>query len=362
MGSRDAATGVGKAYYSQRARKGGVQLKRTRLDAKDYAQAYLKGIWGAATVPFHPDGTIDEEGFRANLRHWRDELHIDGMFVAGLMSEFWSLTMKDRMRIFEITVEESKDQMLSLLSVCDYNLYDTLELVQYAEDIGGHFAIVMNPRFYAPYQSTDDEIFEYFKFLCDRVNIPVCIFNQEMIMGYAMSPEAIARTAELPNLVGIKNAVGDSAHTLRVRQLCGGKIMVSDPNEANWLTNHTIHQQAALMAGPYAFLLQSREWQPIREYTRLADEGKIEEAKKVSDSLEPARQAFSRAIAAVTGGAHWQELRVMKYWQELLGQVGGCIRPPFPDRPKELSTREKEMVREQFEASGLLKKPAPVAV
>lgn len=337
-------------------------MKISRLDAKDYAKEHLKGIWGAATVPFHPDGAIDEAGFRANLRHWRDDLQIDGMFVAGLMSEFWSLTMSDRKRIFDLTVEESQDKMLSLLSVCDYNLYDTVELLRYAEDIGGHIAIVMNPRFYAPQQPSDNETVAYFEYLCAQVNMPVCIFNQEMIMGYAMTPEAIARTAEIPNLVGIKNAVSDPAHTARVRELCGDKIVVSDPNEANWLTNHTVHGQAALMAGPYAFLLQSRAWQPIREYTRLADEGKLEEARQVSIQMDPVRHAFAGAMRAITGGAHWQELRVMKYWQELLGQVGGLLRPPFPGMSTALSEREQEIVREQFAASGLLERPATVAV
>ncbi|MFQ5878555.1 MAG: dihydrodipicolinate synthase family protein [Dehalococcoidia bacterium] len=326
----------------------------SRFEAKDYAKEHLNGVWGAATCPFFPDGTLDEAGFRANLRHWIDVLHIDGMFVGGLMNEFWSLTMKDRKRLFEITVEECKDDMQTLLAVCDYNIYDALELTEYAEELGGHFAIIMNPRFYGPQRPSDDKIFEYYNYIAERVDIPICVFNQAMMVGYAMSPEVVARLAEIPNVVGIKNAVSDPVHTLEVRRLCGDKIMVSDPDETNWLHNHTVHKQRALMSCPQVFLLQSREWQPIRDYTMLADHGDTHKATEVAASLEPARRALKAAFESVSPD---KDRTVMKYWQELLGQVGGCIRPPL----SELSPQEKDVIRQHFEASGLLKKAKATA-
>ena len=55
-------------------------MKYRRQDAKDYARAHMKGIWAAALVPFAEDLSIDEAGFRRNLRHWVDDLGIDGDF------------------------------------------------------------------------------------------------------------------------------------------------------------------------------------------------------------------------------------------------------------------------------------------
>lgn len=333
-------------------------MRISRLDAKDYARTHLRGIWGAATIPFRPDGSIDEEGFRANLRHWRDDLRLDGVLVAGPMSEFWSLTIGERKRLFALTVEESHGQMLSLLAVCDCNFAETVELLRYAQGIGAPFAAVMNPRFYPPHRPSDAEVLAYLEYLCAQVELPVCLFNHELIMGYALSPEAIARAAAIPNLVGIQNAVAEPAHTARVRALCGHRIVVSDPDEANWLMNHAVHGQQALLASPHAFLFQSRGWQPIREYTRLACAGKFEAARQISIRMDPIRLAFAGAVRAVKGAAHLQELRVIKYWQDLLGQVGGLLRPPFPGIPNELTPREKEIVRDQFEAAGLPHMPA----
>lgn len=63
-----------------------------KSDAKDFAKTHMKGIWAAALVPFNEDLSIDEKGFRKNLRHWVDDLGIDGVFIAGKQSEFFSMS------------------------------------------------------------------------------------------------------------------------------------------------------------------------------------------------------------------------------------------------------------------------------
>ncbi|MEH0072082.1 hypothetical protein V6L77_20240 [Pannonibacter sp. Pt2-lr] len=58
-------------------------MKYTRKDAKAHAFATMRGIWAAALMPFRADLSIDEDGFRANMNHWIDDLGIDGFFIAG---------------------------------------------------------------------------------------------------------------------------------------------------------------------------------------------------------------------------------------------------------------------------------------
>ena len=64
-------------------RKRDHAMKYKRLDAKDYARENMTGIWAAALNPFNPDYSMNEEGLRANLRHWTGDLSIDGVFIAG---------------------------------------------------------------------------------------------------------------------------------------------------------------------------------------------------------------------------------------------------------------------------------------
>ena len=76
-------------------------MNYSRADAKLYARTHMKGIWAAALTPFKPDRSIDEAGFRANLRHWVDDLGIDGVFVCGKQGEFFAMSVAERKRTFE---------------------------------------------------------------------------------------------------------------------------------------------------------------------------------------------------------------------------------------------------------------------
>ncbi|RYE85346.1 MAG: dihydrodipicolinate synthase family protein, partial [Hyphomicrobiales bacterium] len=76
-------------------------MKYARKDAKAYTRANMKGIWAAALTPFTQSLAIDEDGFRENVRHWTDDLGIDGLFIAGKQGEFFSMSVEERKRSFE---------------------------------------------------------------------------------------------------------------------------------------------------------------------------------------------------------------------------------------------------------------------
>ena len=81
----------------------------------------------------------------------------------------------------------------------------------------------------------------------------------------------------------------------------------------------------------------------MNEYTSLAFAGKFAEARAVRDSLNPVREAMARSRPADKPQAFG------KYWQELLGQVGGRVRPPM----LELSDAEKATIKTAFDGCGL---------
>ena len=53
-------------------------MKYSKKEAKEYAFQNMKGIWAAALNPFDEELSLDEKGLRSNLRHWIDDLEIDG--------------------------------------------------------------------------------------------------------------------------------------------------------------------------------------------------------------------------------------------------------------------------------------------
>src|SRR4051794_12008482 len=116
-------------------RKDVGRMKYARSEAKEFAHANMTGIWAAALVPFSEDLSIDEQGLRRNLRHWVDDLGIDGVFIAGKQSEFFSMSVAERKRSMEIVVDEIGATAGVIASCSDQNMDTVIELARHAQAI-----------------------------------------------------------------------------------------------------------------------------------------------------------------------------------------------------------------------------------
>jgi 4-hydroxy-tetrahydrodipicolinate synthase len=315
-------------------------MRYRRNEAKDYARAKMKGIWAAALVPFGEDLSIDEAGFRRNLRHWVDDLGIDGVFVAGKQSEFFSQSVAERKRTFEITADEIGDRAGTIMSCSDQNLDVVIELARHAQAIGAKYIVVHAPVLHFLHKQ-DETLYQYYKTISEQVDIGIAMWSHPD-SGYLMSPELCARIAALPNIVAIKYSVPREMY-VRLTRLAGDRLIVSTASEEEWLDNIVeLGWQLYLCSSP-PYLYQSKIDRRMREYTDLAFAGDLARARAVRDSLNPVREAFRRSRPPEKPPAH------SKYWQELLGQVGGLVRPPM----LALTEAEKEAIRRAFETCGL---------
>jgi 4-hydroxy-tetrahydrodipicolinate synthase len=223
---------------------------------------------------------------------------------------------------------------------------DLVELCGHAIDCGVDFGIAMNP--YYPPSPPPESVRAWYEALAAASPLPMFLFNTTY-SGYALSPELIAELAELDNICGIKNRQGRE-HLLRVQELAGDRIVVTDASERHWLDLHAEHGFRALMSTPALALYQRPGDLPVAEYTRLADAGDIAAARALSDRLDPARDAFDRWMREP-----WLERRVMpiaqlKAWLGQMGVPQGPVRPPLTP----LAPDEELALRRDLEAAGLV--------
>jgi 4-hydroxy-tetrahydrodipicolinate synthase len=315
-------------------------MQYSRNDAKAYARAHMNGIWAAALVPFDDDLAIDERGFRRNLRHWVDELGIDGIFVGGKQSEFFSMSLPERKRIVEITVDEIGKKAGVIASCSDQNMDTVIELARHAQAVGAPYIVVHAPVLHF-LTARDETLYQYYQAISEQVDIGIAMWSHED-SGYLMSPELCARIAELPNIVAIKYSVPRDMY-VRLTRMVGDKIQVSTASEAEWFDNIVELGWRLYLCSSPPYLYQTKSDRRMRDYTDLAFKGETARAKAIRDSLEPVREAFRRARPAEKPPAY------SKYWQELLGQAGGRVRRPM----LELTDAEKAATRHAFTASGL---------
>lgn len=319
-----------------------------KTEAKDHAREHLVGIWAANLTPFDEALRLDEAALRANLDHWIRDLKLGGLFIAGKQAEYFSLSIAERKRLIDLSVEAAQAAghrggigRCGIITSCsDTNLDVVLDLARHSAAVGADYVIVHSPVLHFG-ADTEETIFEYYRHLSEQLDIGIAMWNHPDC-GYTMSPELCARIAELPNIVAIKYST-DRARYRRLTELVGDKIHVSNPDEADWLENIVELGWKLYLCSTPPFLLQTRVDQRMNEYTRLAFAGRIDEARAVRDSLEPVRQAMRASKPKGKPQAH------SKAWQDLLGQHGGKVRRPLLN----LTEAELEATRRAFETCGL---------
>jgi 4-hydroxy-tetrahydrodipicolinate synthase len=323
-------------------------MKYTKSEAKEYARENMVGVWAANLTPFDDALRLDENAYRANLKHWIHTLQLGGLFVAGKQAEFFSMSLAERKRLMELSVEVAyeagtragKGACGIVTSCSDTNLDVVLELARHSQNIGADYVIVHSPVLHFG-ADTEDTIYEYYRYLSEQIDIGLAMWNHPDC-GYTMRPELCARIADLPNVVAIKYST-DRANYKRLTELVGHKIHVSNPDEADWLENIIELGWKLYLCSTPPFLLQTATDQRMNAYTELAFAGHFDQARRVRDSLNPVREALKNTRPKGKPQAH------AKYWQELLGQHGGPVRRPL----LQLTEAEREATRKGFANCGL---------
>lgn len=315
-------------------------MEYTRSGAKEYARQNMKGIWAAALMPFTQDHRIDEDGFAENVRHWTQDLGIEGLFISGKQGEFFSMSLQERKRTFELAVEATGSDGYTIMSCSDQNLDVVIDLARHAETCGADYVVVHAPalHFFTAY---DETLLRYYKKISDSVDIGIALWSHPA-SGYLMSPELCNRLADLENVVAIKYSVDRPMYS-ELTRLASDRIQVSTASEPEWLDNILELDWKLYLCSSPPFLLQSAKDRRMHDYTQAAFAGNAEEAKAISRSLDPVRKALWGTRPAEKPHSH------QKYWQELLGQVGGTVRFPL----LELTDEEKAITRQAFEQCGL---------
>ena len=315
-------------------------MKYDRHTAKSHARAHMRGIWAAALMPFREDLSIDEAGFRGNIDHWINDLGIEGFFVAGKQGEFFSMSVEERKRSFDLAVSACEGRAQTIMSCSDQNMDVVIDLARHAQAAGADYIVAHAPILHF-FKAQDETLLRYYETIASKVDIGIALWSHPD-SGYLMSPELCNRLADIETVVAIKYSVPRPMYT-ELTRLAGDRILVSTSSEEEWLDNITeLGWQLYLCSSP-PYLLQTARDKRMRAYTDAAFAGRLDEARAIRDSLEPVRRALRDTRPAEKPHAH------QKYWQSLLGQAGGRVRPPC----LELTPAEMALTRAAFDACGL---------
>jgi 4-hydroxy-tetrahydrodipicolinate synthase len=319
----------------------------TLSHAKALARERVRGLWIAIPTPFTADGSrVEEDLLRSAVEHYVAVLRVDGIFCGGVMGEFWALTLHERKRVHELVAEQVGGRVPVMAHVGHHVLGDAIALSNHAEESGIEFGIAINP--YYPPHLPDALVRAWYEGLTRGSSLPVFLFNTSY-SGCSISPELISELADLDTVCGIKNP-RPMQHLLRVQELAGERIVVTDASERDWLELHLEHGFQSLMSTPALALYQRAGDLPVLEYTRRADSGDVEGAWAQHALLEPQRAAFDRWMRDpwLEGGV--VPIAQLKTWLGLMGLPQGPVRAPL----MALSGEDEARLRDELERLELL--------
>ncbi len=167
----------------------------------------LNGIIAALPTPFDFEGEVDGEKLKSNIEHW-NRTDLLGYLILGSTGEFPHLAVDEKLSIIETVRGAMAPEKLLLVGTGELSTRQTIEMTRRAHDLGADGAVVITPFYYK--KILEDEHHEaHYKRIADNSPIPVAIYLIPQFASVYLMPETIARLAEHPNIIGLKESSGD---------------------------------------------------------------------------------------------------------------------------------------------------------
>jgi 4-hydroxy-tetrahydrodipicolinate synthase len=164
----------------------------------------ISGVFTALITPFRGDA-VDYDGMRNNIR-FQIEQGINGILPLGTTGEAPTISPEEKKNIIALAVEEGKGNVPVMVGTGSNDTATTIENTRLAKKLGADIALVVTPYYNKP---TQDGIFQHLKAVNDAVDIPIVVYNIQSRTGTNIQTETMARLAELPNIIGVKEASGN---------------------------------------------------------------------------------------------------------------------------------------------------------
>ncbi|WP_375229179.1 4-hydroxy-tetrahydrodipicolinate synthase [Roseobacter sp. S98] len=232
----------------------------------------FKGSMPALVTPFR-NGELDLETLK-KLVEWHIGEGSNGLVPVGTTGESPTLTHREHEVVVEEVVKAAAGRVPVIAGAGSNNTTEAIRLVRHAESVGADAALVVTPYYNKPTQSG---LIAHFTALHDCAELPIIIYNIPGRSVVDMSPETMGKLAELPRIVGVKDATGDLARVCDQRITCGPDFIQLSGEDAtahgfnaqggtgcisvtaNVAPRLLSQMQAACLAGDYASALEIQD-------------------------------------------------------------------------------------------------------
>ena len=186
------------------------------------------GVGTALVTPFTKNGDLDEAAVRRLGRR-----QIDGgvhfLVPCGTTGETPTLTAEERLRIVEILVDEAHGQVPVLAGAGGYDTKEVIHSAREMERLGVSGLLSVTPYYNKP---TQEGLYQHFKAIAESTPLPIIVYNVPGRTGVNVEVATLARMAEVPNIVGVKEASGNMTQMCEVAKAVPPEFLVLSGDDA----------------------------------------------------------------------------------------------------------------------------------
>jgi len=191
----------------------------------------FEGSYVALVTPFKDDESLDEAKLK-ELIQFQIEGGTHGIVPCGTTGESPALSEEEHDRVVEITVGTVNGQVPVIAGTGSNSTTRTLRATKHAKAAGADAALIVTPYYNKP---TQEGLYAHYMKIADSVDIPIVVYNVPGRCGTDILSPTIARLAEHPNIVALKEATGELKRASEVVNLCPEDFVVLSGDDVNTL-------------------------------------------------------------------------------------------------------------------------------
>ena len=296
----------------------------------------FRGSFTVAVTPFTEDLSNIDFSLWYKFLDWQLNEGVPGLIILGTTGEFLTIKDEERQEFIESTVKYINNRIPVLVGTMNAHTPNAVRYSKEAEELGANGLMISPPYYYTP---TTEEIYNYYKSICEQVNIPIMLYNNPFTTNVDMSSSLVAKlTKSFEQVRYIKEASMDVARVF--------DIIVATEGIMNVFAGERIVESYLLGAVGYVNPYGNYIPKASTIICEMMTEGKVSEAKKIQHLIDEMQE--------VIGEGH-PTYGHQCYSKALAAHVGypvGDVRPPLTSFKELGSEGEKRIER----LSSLMKK------
>lgn len=289
----------------------------------------FQGSLVAIVTPMQEDGALDLDAFR-RLIDWHVKEGTDGIVVVGTTGESPTVDWDEHTLLIKTAVDHAAGRVPIIAGTGANATTEAIELSGFAREAGADGALSVVPYYNKP---TQEGLYRHFKAIAEAVDLPMVVYNVPGRTVADLQNDTVLRLAQVPNIVGIKDATGSIER--------GSELLRRKPRDFRVYSGDDATGLALMLHGGHGVISVTANVAPrlMHDLCAAALAGDVARARDINNKLLPLHRNLFLEANPIP----------VKWAVQQMGLIKGGIRLPLTP----LSAACQEPVREAMRHAGI---------